>query len=69
MLSAQLLLSKDVSSVSPDAVVFDFEEVYNSQNQPPERNVINLRSKGDDVTVIVYNSLAYPRSGNPSSLL
>ena len=63
MLSAQVLLTKDKASLGSLTLHFDFEEVYRAQNQPPEINVIDLHSEGDEVTVVIYNSLAYQRSG------
>ena len=61
-LGAQLLLLRDPSVFNPNVIAFDYDEIYRAQNQPPEKHVIKVEN-GSLVSVVVYNSLAYQRTG------
>ena len=64
MLSAQALFDAGSgSSFNPSHMMFDFDEVYHTQNQLPERRVIQLHSEEQEATVVVFNSLPYERTG------
>ncbi|XP_076823003.1 alpha-mannosidase 2x-like [Clavelina lepadiformis] len=61
--SAQMLLV-DSSSFDSNTHFFDMDEVYNAQNQPPTPTVIKIPSESNNAaTVVLYNSLAYERTG------
>nr|CAB3263607.1 alpha-mannosidase 2 [Phallusia mammillata] len=61
--SAEILLLRDVSKYDENFNLFEFDEVYSQQSSPPSPNVVNIPESQKFVPVVLYNSLAYERSG------